>query len=556
MLAARPPSRLIEIWRVVERRRLVIVTVVVGMVTFLVHGYRLSVAPDVFSDEGIYLGVATNLARGAGLTLNHSVFLWHPPAYMFVEAGYIKIAGLANANHITALLSVRYLNIFFSASTAALLMLFGRKLHSYKAGGVAVALFLMDAYVQRINRRGMLETLAMLFVLLGLYIFFTRRPHLTARRRLAAGVAFGLAMLTKEAMFLELLGLIGYVVWCKRSQLRDVAWVAGIASALYLAYASWVVAIGQGDEYLFYQLFGVTRVVQSLPGYPPPHAAAGPAPRPTFSVANLQDLLAQYEMTYLLLLVAAIFTVFMIFRFRHVLEARYLVTWSIVSFGIGLPLGITSDQHFYYMVVPATIVTGCVLAWAAEAMRTSHLAKVEAWEPDRPRRFVMGWALIFAAFAVMFIYNASVWVDRYAVGSDDAYIRAIRYAKTHIPKGATIVTSNTVPEYFLSPAYNVRLDRKPREIVARCERYFIMSSKDAWGRYYLMTPRFYDWVVRRTRALFVQRGHTFWKVGVYARPAKPTQNLRCSSASRPRATATSSGTADGGTSRAGLKGAT
>jgi len=526
------------------------------LVTFLVHGYRLSVAPDVLADEGIYLGVATNLASGAGLTLNHSVFLWHPPAYMFVEAAYIKIAGLANADSINTLLSVRYLNIFFSAATAALLLLFGRRLHSYKAGLAAAALFLMDPYVQRINRHSMLETLAMLLVLLALYIFFTRRPHLTSRQRLGAGVAFGLAMLTKEAMFLELLGLIGYVVWSRRSQLRDVAWVAGIASALYLAYASWVVAIGQGDKYLFYQLFGVTRVVQSLPGYPPPHATAGPAPRSTFSLTNLQDLLAQYEMTYLLLLAAAIFTVFLIFRFRHVLGARYLVTWSIVSFGIGLPLGITSDQHFYYMVVPATIMTGYVLACAAEAMWTSHLAKVESWDADRPRRFVMGWALIFAAFAVMFIYNTSVWIGRYGVGSDDAYIRAIRYAKTHIPKGATIVTSNTVPEYFLSPTYNVRLDRKPREIVARCERYFIMSSKDAWGRYYLMTPRFYDWVVQRSRALFVQRGHTFWKVGVYARLSTATRNGRCNSGSGPRARATSGDTANGGATRARLRGAT
>jgi 4-amino-4-deoxy-L-arabinose transferase-like glycosyltransferase len=169
-------------------------------------------------------------------------------------------------------------------------MLFGRKLHSYKAGGVAVALFLMDAYVQRINRRGMLETLAMLFVLLGLYIFFTRRPHLTARRRLAAGVAFGLAMLTKEAMFLELSALIAYALWSRRSQLRDAAWVGVTACLVYLPYPLWVVAIGKGDKYLFYELFGITRVLHSLPGYPPANASAGPTPRATFSPANLQHL--------------------------------------------------------------------------------------------------------------------------------------------------------------------------------------------------------------------------------------------------------------------------
>jgi 4-amino-4-deoxy-L-arabinose transferase-like glycosyltransferase len=494
------------------------VAVGVGLVTFLVHGYRLSVAPDVFSDEGIYLGVATNLANGAGLTLNHSVFLWHPPAYMFVEAAYLKVTGLANADPITALLSVRYLNVFFSASTAALLMLFGRKLHSYKAGLFAAALFLVDPYVERINRRSMLETLAMLLVLLGLYIFFTRRPHLTPRQRLGAGVAFGLAMLTKEAMFLELLGLVAYVLWSRRSQVRDVAWVVAIACAVYLPYPIWVIAIGQGDRYLFYQLFGVTRVLQSLPGYPPPNATAVPAPRATFSRANLQNLLPQYEMSYLLILLAGIFTVLVIFRFRHVLAVRYLATWSVVSFGLGFPLGRASDQYFYYMVVPSTLIVGYVLASTADALWASH----------RPVRSPMTWTPLLAACAVMFVYNGYVWAARYGVGSDNGYIHAMRYAQTHIPKGQAIVSSDDVAYYFLYPTYNVRVDRDPRQIVARCERYFIMSSKAAWGRYNLTTPRFYDWVLQTSRPLFVRHGHSFWTIGVYARPATGTGNHACS----------------------------
>jgi hypothetical protein len=55
-----------------------------------------------------------------------------------------------------------------------------------------------------------------------------------------------------------------------------------------------------------------------------------------------------------------------------------------------------------------------------------------------------------------------------------------------------------------------------------------MSSKDAWGRYNLTTRRFYDWVVQRSRPLFVQRGHSFWTIGVYARPATATGNRGCS----------------------------
>jgi len=520
---------LLHVTRAARRRRLAIVTVVVGVATFLVHGYRVGVAPDVFSDEGIYLGVATNLARGAGLTLNNDVFLWHSPGYMFVEAAYIKVAGLVNADPITTLLSVRQLNVFFSACTGALLVLFGRKLHSYRAGLAAAALFLMDPYVQRINRRSMLETLAMLLVLLGLYIFFTRRPRLIARERLGSGLAFGLAMLSKEVMFLELLSLIAYVLWFKRSQLRDVAWVAVTACMVYLPYPVWVAAIGQGDRYLFYQLFGIRRVLQSLPGYPPPETSLGPAPRGTFSRANLQILLPQYGMSYLLILLSAILTVFLIVRFRHSGAARFLVSWSIVSFGAGVPLGKTSDQYFYYIIVPATLVAGYGLAVSTGANHGGRLSKKSSWISSSFGPRPLTWVPLLTASAVMLIYNSYVWMTRYATGSDDAYVQAMRYAETHIPSGETIVTSSDAAYYFLFPAYNVRLDRNPREIVARCERYFIMSSKDAWGRYNLTTPEFYDWVVHRSQPLFVQRGHSFWRVGVYGRATTGTTNSRCGS---------------------------
>jgi 4-amino-4-deoxy-L-arabinose transferase-like glycosyltransferase len=534
------PSLALQVQRVFERTPVAVVAGVVGLVTLLVHGYRLGVAPDAFSDEGLYLRVSTNLARGAGLTLDDSLFLWHPPAYMFVEAAYIKLAGLSHADPVTALVSVRYLNIFFSAGTAVLVMLFGRKLHSYQAGLAAAALFLMDPYVQRINRRGMLETLAMLFVLLGLYIFFTRRPQLTMRQRVGAGLAFGLAMLTKEAMLLELLGLVAYVVWSRRSQLRDVAWVAAIACAVYLPYPAWVVAIGQGDRYLFYQQFGITRVLHSIPGYPAPETTSKPAPRGTFSPANLQNLIAQYEMSYLLICLAALFTVILILRCRDLLAARYLITWTIVSFGIGLALGRTSDQYFYYLMVPSTIVAGYVLSSLPRGLAHRHSSETNAviHQPRpassrSPIPYAMVWKPIVAAFVVMFSYNSYVWATRYVVGSDDAYIKAMQYVRSHIPSGETIVTSNDVAYYFLSPSYNIRLDRSRKEIVARCERYFIMSSKDAWARYNLTTPEFYEWVVKNSEPLFVQEDRSFWTIGVYKRATGQQGACRASRALEP-----------------------
>src|SRR5207237_25988 len=175
-----------------------------------------------------YLVVGTNVARGLGLVVDHKPFLYHPPAYFLIEAAYIKLAGLTNADLLTALFSVRYLNVFFSAITASILLLFGRKLHSFKAGLIMVALFLMDPYVQRINRRDMLETFSMLCVLLGVYIFFTHRQRLRNWQWLGSGIAFGVAVLTKEAMFLSLFALLGVAAWTRRTQLIDAVRVVAI----------------------------------------------------------------------------------------------------------------------------------------------------------------------------------------------------------------------------------------------------------------------------------------------------------------------------------------
>jgi 4-amino-4-deoxy-L-arabinose transferase-like glycosyltransferase len=498
------------------------------LVTLFVHGYRLSVAPDVFSDEGVYLLVGTNVARGIGLVVNQGLFfLWHPPAYMLIEAVYIKLAGLTNADLLVAVLSVRRLNIFFSASTAALLMLFGRKLHSTKAGLITAGLFLMDPYVQRINRRNMLETLAMLCVLLGLYIFFTHRAHLRVWQCLGSGVAFGLAVLTKEAMFLELFPLIAYVMWFRRSQLPDVAWVLAIVCAVYLPYPEGLVAVGQGNSYLAYMLFGINRVLSSITGRRPPSPPPGAyvyTANKAGSLQNLQILLTQYGTSYLLIALCAIFTVVLILRFRHRVATRYLITYSIFSIGFGGVLGRISDQYFYYLIVPSTIVAGYVLASLLETLLSSR-SQEETLILDQRRplfsrtsiAYRIMWIPIFAIFFMILLYNSYLWTENYAVGSDDAYMKVMAYVRTHIPIGETIVVSDDVAYYFLPPAYDIRLDRDTGTVLDRHERYFIMSSKDAWGGYDAMTSQFYNWVVQNSRLLFEQDDRTFWKMGVYLR---------------------------------------
>src|SRR5947208_15472741 len=114
--------------------------------------------------------------------------------------------------------------------------------------------------------------------------------------------------------------------------------------------------MGQGNSYLSFKLFSINRILSSITGHPPPSFPPGanvtPDAATTFSLDNLQILLSQYAMSYLLIALAAIFTLVLILRFRHpvavrylitwfrhLVAARFLITWGIFSFGFGLALG-------------------------------------------------------------------------------------------------------------------------------------------------------------------------------------------------------------------------
>ncbi len=491
---------------VLEHTPVAVVAVIVGVITFLIHGYRLSVAPDIFSDEAVYLVVGTNVARGIGLVADNSPFLYHPPAYFLIEATYIKLAGLTNTNLLAELFLVRYLNIFFSATTASVLLLFGRKLNSYKAGLFMAALFLMDPYVQRINRRDMLETFSMLCVLLGIYIFFTHRQRLTKWQCLGAGIAFGLATLTKEPMFFQLFALLGVVAWTRRSQLIDAVRVVAIACTLYLFYPLWEIVSGQGPLYFAYKHFQVGEVVGSVIGVIPycpkkiciNHTGPVYAPK-RLSLDNFQILVGQYGGSYLLIALAGIFTIILFLRFRHRMEARYLFAWSIFSFGFGILFGRSSDQYFYFLIVPVVLISGYYLATLFASFQYRR------WWRN---------ALLLTV-CLLFLYNSGVWIVIYGNRTDNGYAKIIAYVEAHVPPNEAIDPSDDAGYFFLSPTYTINYDRDINSIVANHDHYFIMSSKDRWGGFNTTTPEFYDWVIHNSQPLLVEQETSFWTIGLY-----------------------------------------
>jgi hypothetical protein len=196
-----------------------------------------------------------------------------------------------------------------------------------------------------------------------------------------------------------------------------------------------------------------------------------------------------------------------------------LISWSIVSFvGMGL-MARVSDQFFYYVIVPATVVVGYACMVALDSMVGT---KGPAPRPRLARALPLtaaanvGLILILLLGVTMAGYNGKVWFTEYATGSDNAYTQVFSYIRQNVPLGTTVVASDAVSKFFL-PGYNVRFDRDPLGVVQRREEYFILSSKDRVRRYEGMTPQFYDWVIEHSQPLFVKQGGSFGELGVYKR---------------------------------------
>ena len=515
-------------------------TALIGLLTLLVHGIRLGAAPDIYGDEGLYALVATNLAQGRGLLDDSGTFFWHPPLYPLLEATYLQVTGLANADFVTALLSTRWINVAFSAATAGLLFLLGRRLAGMPAGLLMAALFIGDLFVQRINRRSMLESAAMFFVLLAIAIYLRRR-EVSRRTVLATGACFGIAVLTKEIAAIGLAALLLHALMFDRGRLRPVLGIGAVALAVYSIYPLWVVSIGETTRFLAFKADALTRITRFL-GV----EIGSDAVPPTAEVANnpsllerLGSALQEYGPSYALVLVGAVLTVVLFLRYRRRWAAQILICWSAVSYtviALGQPAAL-GDQFIYYVIVPAIVVIGyTVTTWLrgdvpAADQAPPSVADVPPAEPEplpaahpvadarpvpsrpRPRRFAV--IATLAVFAALFAYDGAVWASRYALGNDDSYARITTYVREHIPTGTTIVAGADVSNFLLRPDYDIQFLRTERTVRTAGARYFLISSKEAALGYNRMTPEFYDWVRANTRPLVELDGVTFWTLGLY-----------------------------------------
>ena len=177
-------------------------------------------------DEAWNLHTVRDGARGLTQTEYFSNFYRHPPGYIGLGIVYAYVTGTGRAGLATAM---ELLSIISSLLLIVLIFLCGRDWFDERAGLVAAFIFALLPISRVFDTWVKQESMTLLFGLAFLLLFFRKRY-------IWAGVALGIAVLTKEiAVFVPLAVLLFILVTRRFKEIRNLA----ISSLVAVAASFW-----------------------------------------------------------------------------------------------------------------------------------------------------------------------------------------------------------------------------------------------------------------------------------------------------------------------------
>jgi len=497
------------------RRRISTAALVSATLVFalalVANGFRHALAPDIHVDELIYANVGQNLAAGKGLSVQGQPFFWQPPLFFIVEWPIAKIFGLAGVGTFDATLQLRLLNGGIGALTAAGIFALGWRLRGWWTAWAMALLFLTDPFVVRVVRRLYIEPFAALWILAALWLCHASMGRWTWRRRIAAGVLFGLAILSKELAAYAL--VVPIILWLR----REVSWreplaIAGAAAATYALYPLWAIAVGQRAYFISLKRFQYDHLVGVF------HFNGFNRPGTSF-VQALADNAGDYWTSYVCIGLAVPATAWLWFRGDR--TGRFLAAWSAASFGLVAALakfGSLEDQFFYFLMLPVLGVLGYVFSFALPRLVR---AVRDAWRSrDAPGLVsAVNAALVALVIALAVLRpNLQVWVLRFGTGQDHGYTDLLASIDRNVPAGQTIDSPGGSSEElrFAYPDGRYDLIRAvdPRQLRNDHIRWYVLRSKDI-NLVNGIDQRYYDWLTSHATPVWLVNEHTFDDFGLW-----------------------------------------
>lgn len=475
-------------------------SLVVGILAFIAAAWRLDKAPDVLTDEILYTRASIRVVGEGSLVWDNGdpIFV-HPPLYFLVKGMYLGLtadaaSAVQDPGDIFAwVYHARHLNAFLAGLTAVVLYLLGRRLRGSWLGLLWAALFILDPFGVRINRRAMLETMAMLLTLAGMGLILINRGQ-----GLWAGLLFGLAMLTKELTFTAPLAVFLFGLWESRWN-RKIDWETLVIAPLvalwiYSLFPIWAWMLDYWERFMEVKETSLLRLlgVIQLSGWN----------RPGVSLLDfLTRRLIDYGSTYLLLGLGGIATLRLLLGQRHDRNARLLGIWGLVLYpfyAFTTLKGAGNDQFFYFLLVPAILLIGYA-----------------GFGSDDRRGFSGAFGFLMFLAPVLY-YNLILWGLNYGIGLDNGYQQLTAYVQEHLPASEPLNASGDAIKFqYFFPHRPITEAATPEEAQRLGVRYFVLAPKDIWARYGRMTAEMAAWIQEKGELLFATRGSTYGDIFLY-----------------------------------------
>jgi len=490
------------------------------LVAFALRAFRLEVSWDIFVDEPYYLQFSQAVLHNLWPVGPNGPFYLHPPGFFFVEAAYIKLFGISG-DLIHQIYGVRYLSAALAGLSAGALLWLGRCLAGWPAGISAAAIFALEPFCIKMNSYNMLDTPTVLWVLLGYGVLFSalvRENHwqVSRRRTVAAGVLFGLALLTKEvSAFVTLLPLgicfvLGWALPRTHSALAGV-----VALIVYAPYWAIVYARGDWANFVYQKTLGVSRLAGliQITGY---NQRGGPS----FLDAIITRL-SEFATTYVLLATGAVAVcVLLLTDLGRTPARRLLISWTSSAYAFlayAMVFGTLEEQYFYYLVIPCTLTTTVSTALLLEKMRARDAGRYPDGAPRRMHSVRLGRLALEAAVAVFVVvlvfWNAHVWIAVHTV-PDNGYQRVASHVE-ELPEGSRVAVTDQTPKLLKIEHADGGLYKSVSALRADSIDYVVIDSYLVTKGYKKPPPEVYRWVKRHGQLYYGFKDRSSSLLGIW-----------------------------------------
>jgi endo-1,4-beta-D-glucanase Y/4-amino-4-deoxy-L-arabinose transferase-like glycosyltransferase len=212
---------------------------IILIISAFAHGYNMFNYPYYESDEGTYMSQAWSVSEQGNLA-PYTYWYDHAPAGWLFIAGWAKVTGGYFAFG-DALASGRIFMLVLHVCIAGLLYFITRKLsNGILAPTIAVLLFSLSPLGIYFQRRILLDNIMLFWSMISIAILL--KDNLKIRHIVLSGLAFGIAILTKETAIFFIPALLYGVYLYSHVMHRRIAlvqWLAvtGSVTSLYFFYA-------------------------------------------------------------------------------------------------------------------------------------------------------------------------------------------------------------------------------------------------------------------------------------------------------------------------------